>query len=228
MSFLRLPGRADPAPDHATPRGLDTGRRIGIVLHHLVFRVDLRGAERVPTTGGIVFVANHTAFIDGPVLFGLLPRRVSFLVKAEAVTGVLGWVLTRVGQYAIRREAPQRDVLLRARDQLVAGGCIGVFPEGARGSGSVEQVFNGAGWLAVRSGARVVPVAIRGTHRDGARRRYRPRVDVEIGESFAVEPGSGKRAVDAATALIRDRLQQQVAALDARRTGGTTTDRTRT
>ncbi|MBE7163169.1 MAG: 1-acyl-sn-glycerol-3-phosphate acyltransferase, partial [Williamsia herbipolensis] len=92
----------------------------------------------------------------------------------------------------------------------------GVFPEGTRGDGLVRSVFNGAGWLAVRTRAQVVPVAIRGTQRPvGTRRRFRPVVRIRIGESFAVAPGSGRSAVDAATALIQQRLSALVAALDA-------------
>lgn len=195
---------------------MDRGRRIGIVLGHTLYRTRIQGLARVPGNGPVVFVANHTNFVDGAVLFGLLTRRTSFLIKAEAVRGALGWLLKHVGQYAINRTAPQRDLLIRAMEQLKAGGCIGVFPEGTRGAGLVESVFNGAGWLAVRTGAVVVPIAIRGTTRPpGSGRRLRPFVDVSIGESFAVQPGSGKRAVDAATALIQQHLSAQVAQLDS-------------
>lgn len=216
MKFFRLPGQADPAPPHATGRSLDRGRRIGIVLRHTLYRNRIHGLSQVPAHGPVVFVANHTNFVDGAVLFGLLPRRTSFLIKAEVVKGPLGWLLDHVGQYAIDRTAPQRDLLLKAMEQLKQGGCIGVFPEGTRGAGLVESVFNGAGWLAVRTGAVVVPIAIRGTTRPtGSGRRFRPFVDVSIGESFTVLPGSGKRAVDAATTLIQQRLSARVAELDA-------------
>lgn len=217
MRFFRLPGQADPVPAHATGRSLDRGRRIGIVLRHSLYRNRITGIDSIPAAGPIVFVANHTNFIDGAVLFGLLPRRTSFLIKAEAVRGALGWVLNHVGQYAINRDAPQRELLLQAMDQLGRGGCIGVFPEGTRGTGLVRTVFNGAGWLAVRTGASVVPIAIRGTSRPvDSGRRFRPVVDISIGESFVVAAGSGKKAVDAATALIQQQLSAQVAELDAR------------
>ena len=89
----------------------------------------------------------------------------SFLVKAEAVQGALGWLLTNVGQYALDRDVPDREPLLQALAQLKAGGAIGIFPEGTRGSGNVDYRVPGAGWLAVPVGAPVVPVAMRGTAR---------------------------------------------------------------
>ena len=116
-----------------------------------------------------------------PVLFGCLPRRVSFLIKAEAVKGALGWLLTTVGQYALQRDVPDRQPLLQALAQLKAGGAIGVFPEGTRGAGMVENVFNGGG-LAGRQG-----------RRDGRADRH-PWRRPTAGASAAAVPAAGARA----------------------------------
>ena len=150
------------------------------------------------------------------MLFGCLPRRVSFLVKAEAVKGPLGWLLTNVGQYSIVRGVPDREPLLQALAQLKAGGAIGIFPEGGRGDGNVDSVFAGAGWLAARAGAPVVPVAIRGTVRPpGSRRRFRPRVTALVGQPFSVPIGGGRKPVAEATEAIRVNLAALVQELDA-------------
>lgn len=213
--WWRLGGKADPMPEGQHGWSMDLGRRTGIALSAAMFRVRVTGLNRVPATGPVLFVANHTAFVDGVVLFGLLPRRTSFLIKAEAVTGPVGALLRHVGQFAIDREVPSRDVLLAAQSQLAGGGAVGVFPEGTRGDGLVRQVLPGAGWLAARSGATVVPVAVRGTARPaGARRRFRPVVRVRIGEPYQVAKGAGKSAVGAATATIQQRLSELVRGLD--------------
>src|SRR4029077_36118 len=153
-------------------------RRIGIAVGLVLYRMHVHGMGRIPSHGSLVVVANHQNFMDGAVLFGALTRRVSFLVKAEAVKGPLGWLLINVGQSALVRGVPDREPLLKALAQLKAGGAIGIFPEGTRGAGNVETVFAGAGWLAARSGAAVLPVAIRGTNRPAGRkrRRFRPEV----------------------------------------------------
>jgi len=195
---------------------MDRGRRIGIVVNLLTYRVRLHHAERIPTTGPVVVVANHQHLMDGAVLFGCLPRRVSFLVKAEAVKGPLGWLLTNVGQYSIVRGVPDREPLLQALAQLEAGGAIGIFPEGGRGDGNVDSVFAGAGWLAARAGAPVVPVAIRGTVRPpGSRRRFRPPVTALVGQPFSVPVGGGRKPVAEATEAIRVNLAALVQELDA-------------
>ena len=194
---------------------MDRGRRIGITLSAVMYRMRVSGLGRVPASGGLLVVGNHMNFMDGPILFGLMPRRVSVLVKAEAVKGALGWLLRNVGQYAIDRDSPSRDVLLSAMAQLKAGGAIGLFPEGTRGNGDVEQIQAGAGWLAARSGATVLPVALRGIDRpEGSRRRFRPVVHVLVGEPFQVPQGAGKAAVAAAQEEIRQRLAATVQDLD--------------
>lgn len=214
--WSRLGGTQDPSPAHTGTKGMDRGRRIGITLAAAMYRMRVDGMVKVPAAGGALVVANHQNFMDGPVLFGLMPRRVSVLIKAEAVKGPLGWLLRNVGQYSIDRESPSRDVLLAAMAQLKSGGAIGLFPEGTRGDGNVEQIQAGAGWLAARSGAAVVPVAIRGVAKpvDRTRRRFRPVVHVWVGEPFTVPQGAGKAAVSAASEQIRERLAATVQQLD--------------
>ena len=216
MRWIHLGGTHDPTPEYTGPKGMDRGRRIGIALSLVMYRMRIHGMGRLPAKGSLVVVANHQNFMDGAVLFGALTRRVSFLVKAEAVKGPLGWLLINVGQYAVVRGVPDRQPLLQALSQLQAGGAIGIFPEGTRGAGNVETVFAGAGWLAARAGAAVVPVAIRGTDRPAnARRRFRPEVRVLVGEPFPVEQGGGRKAVAAATDAIQVHLAALVASLDA-------------
>jgi 1-acyl-sn-glycerol-3-phosphate acyltransferase len=214
--FLRLGGKADPVPAHARPWAMDLARRTGIVLFGTMFRLRVSGLERVPATGPVLMVANHMAFVDGGILFGMFPRRAAFLVKAEAVTGPMTMLRWWGGQYAINREKPEREVLLAALELLRSGGSIGVFPEGTRGDGNLDSVFNGAGWFAARSDAQVVPVALRGAARgDAPRRRFRPPVSVLVGEPFRVPQGAGRQNVAAATAAIRERLLETLAELDA-------------
>ena len=217
MRWLHLGGTDDPPPEHTGGKGMDRGRRIGIVVSLALYRMRFSGIDRMPASGPLVVVANHQNFMDGAVLFGLLPRRVSFLVKAEAVHGPLGWLLVNVGQHPVVRGVPDRDPLLRALAQLKAGGAIGIFPEGTRGAGNVTSVFAGAGWLAARAGAIVVPVALRGTARPQGRkrRRFKPEVHMLVGDPFEVPHGGGKTAVSAATEKIREQLAALVVTLDS-------------
>ena len=152
-------------------------------LCRLLGRVRVTGLDHVPDTGPVILAVNHTSFMDGPLLFGLVGRPVSFLVKAEAfepAAGLAGSILRAAGQLPVRRyqidPAPVRYCLALLR----AGGILGMFPEGSRGSGLAEQVRPGVGYFAVKTGAPVLPVAVLGSARM-IRTAVRPPVSVRIG-----------------------------------------------
>ncbi|MGH3998444.1 MAG: lysophospholipid acyltransferase family protein [Pseudonocardiaceae bacterium] len=190
-------------------------RWIGTWCFFVGYRLHVWHRDRIPSSEPVVVVANHSAIVDGPLLYGLLGRRTAFLVKQEMFDGPLGWILVRIGQLALRRGAADRAPLLTAVRLLRHGGMVVVFPEGTRGEGDVDNAQQGAVWLARAGGARLLPVAIRGTRRPaGSNRRFRPRVDVLVGESFALPPGRGRAALATATNEMRNRLAALVDELD--------------
>jgi 1-acyl-sn-glycerol-3-phosphate acyltransferase len=202
-------------PPDAWPWLHDRGRWLASWMFRPFYRVQVHHLERIPARGPVVVVANHSAFVDGPLLLGLLGRRAVFWVKQEMFTGVAGWGLRRIGQLPVRRGEADRRPLTAAIAVLRGDGIVGVFPEGTRGSGDVAAAQHGAAWLARTSGAQVLPVAFRGTRRpDGARRRWRPRVDVVVGEPLTVPAGGGRAGLTAATETLRAELAGMVRELD--------------
>lgn len=206
-------------PDRAWPWFNDATRWIGSWLFFLLYRLRVHGRDRIPTDGAVVLVANHSSYFDGPMLYGLVGRRCVFLVKNELYGWPLGPILHRLGQLPVRRGEPDRTPLLTSVRVLRAGGLVGVFPEGTRGSGEVLNAQQGAAWLARSSDAVVLPVACRGTRRPGDRRRFRPRVDVLIGQPVVLTAGRGRAALGVATERIRGELASLVAQLDEIRSG---------
>jgi 1-acyl-sn-glycerol-3-phosphate acyltransferase len=202
-------------PPGAWPWLHDLARWIGRWLFRPFYRVRVHHRERIPAVEPVVLVANHSAYVDGPLLFGLLGRRAVFWVKQEMFTGPLGWGLLRIGQLPVRRGEPDRRPLTAAVAVLRAGGVVGVFPEGTRGSGEMAAAEHGAAWLARTSGAAVLPVVCRGTRRAaGARRRWRPHVDISVGEPLTIPAGGGRAGLAAATETLRAELAGMVRELD--------------
>jgi 1-acyl-sn-glycerol-3-phosphate acyltransferase len=205
-------------PEGASGPLHDFGRGIGKVLFRPTFRVRVHGLERVPRTGPVLLIANHSSMVEPQLIFGMLPRRSVFLVKEEMFTGALGWFLRRIGQVPIRRGTPDRAPLLTIARVLREGGLVGVFPEGSRGDGDVATAERGAAWLLRGTDAQVLPVAVRGTKRPAeGKRRFRPRVDVLVGEPFRVEVGKGRTGLSEATERLRGELAALVRELDEQR-----------
>jgi 1-acyl-sn-glycerol-3-phosphate acyltransferase len=202
-------------PPGAWPWMHDLGRWLGSWMFLPFYRVHIHHRERIPADGPVVVVANHSAFVDGPLLFGLLGRRAVFWVKQEMFTGVAGWGLRRIGQLPVRRGEADRRPLMAAVAVLRGDGLVGVSPEGTRGSGDVAAAEHGAAWLARTSGAAVLPVVSRGTRRlDGSGRRWRPRVDIVVGEPLTIPAGGGRAGLVAATETVRAELATMVRELD--------------
>lgn len=193
------------------------GRQVGQVIFHTVYRGRAVHVDRVPTEGPVLFVANHAAFLDGPFVFALAPRPVNLLVKQEAFHGFFGWVLRSVGQIPIDRTVGDRHALTTALAVLERGGAVGVFPEGTRRDGHVEEVNQGAAWIALRSKARVVPVAVLGTRVPGGSTKAWPRprsvLTVDFGEPFDVSPDlsvPGRERLRLASDALREALAVHV------------------
>ena len=144
---------------------------------------------------------------------GLVGRRMVFLTKREMFRGPLAWLLPLMGQLAVRRGVADPAPLRAAVGVLRSGGMVGVFPEGTRGAGDVAAAQHGAAWLARATGATVLPVVARGTRRP-AGRRFRPRVDVLVGEPLTVASGGGRVGLATATETVRAALAGLVVELD--------------
>jgi 1-acyl-sn-glycerol-3-phosphate acyltransferase len=127
----------------------------------------VRGAEHVPLEGPVVVVANHIGFLDGPLMAIVSPRPVHVLTKREMYDGRLGGFLHLSGQIPVHREGPDPHAVKAALHVLREGHAIGVFPEGTRGAGDVAHVKPGAAYLAMASGAAVVPLVFLGTRMRG-------------------------------------------------------------
>jgi len=202
-------------PEGAQPWLHDFARWLAGWLYRPAYRIRVHGRDRIPATGQVVLVANHSSFIEPQMIFGLVRRRSVFLVKSEIWRGLLGRLLYWLGQLPIRRGTADRAPLMAAVHFLRLGGLVGVFPEGSRGSGDMLHAEQGAAWLVRTSGAVVLPVAIRGTRRpDGSGRRFRPAVDILVGTPFTVTVARGRSGLAAATEEIRVRLADLVGELD--------------
>ncbi|HET7070888.1 MAG TPA: lysophospholipid acyltransferase family protein [Nocardioides sp.] len=170
-------------------------------------RYDVRehGLGHVPPQGPVVVAANHTGVIDGPLLAIFGPRPVHALTKEEMFRGGLGPLLRVTGQVEIDRFATDLRAIRTCLHILEHGGAVGIFPEGNRGAGDLHRFQNGAAYLALVSGAPIVPLMMFGTRpTGGGKDAVPPRravLDLVYGAPFRVErtPWPRTRALVAAT-----------------------------
>ena len=130
-------------------------------------RLQVLGLENIPAHAA-VFAANHTSYMDTPVVFASLPFQFRILAKKELWTlPFIGWYLDRSGQIPIDTANPRTTLSSFAAGvrTLREGLNVFVFPEGGRTeTGNLQPFLNGAAFLAIRAQVPLVPIALIGVH----------------------------------------------------------------
>ena len=126
------------------------------------------GAENLHKHPVAVYAANHTSYMDTPVVFSALPFQFRILAKKELWSlPFIGWYLNRSGQIPIDTENPRAALssLSAGVKALRMGMPLFVFPEGSRTpNGDLQAFLSGAAFLAIRAQVPLVPVALRGVY----------------------------------------------------------------
>jgi 1-acyl-sn-glycerol-3-phosphate acyltransferase len=166
-------------------------RPVASIIVRSGWRIHVHGQERIPLEGPVILAANHTSVLDGPVLYGITRRPVHALVKREMFAGALGPALRAMGQISVDRFACDPAAVKACLAVLHRGQVVAVYPEGTRGRGDFATVKPGAAYLAMCTGAPIVPVVCLGVRADGQSKNGIPRlrgaVDVVFGSPIDVE-----------------------------------------
>ncbi len=209
-----------PLQAHALPeRMLIRLRRYASVWLDRNWTIRVHGEAHVPAHGRVILAANHIGWLDGPVLFLKAPRPAHALVKRELFVGKTGRFLTAAAQIPVNRVGTDIGALRTAAESLLAEQVVIIYPEGRRGAGEFTSLKGGVAWLALVTGAPVVPVAIFGTRPPGAGKEARPEkgatIDVVYGDPFSFDQVPWPRTRDqiaATTEEIGKHLREHLAA----------------
>lgn len=192
-------------------------------LARLIFRPRITGRANVPKKGPVLIASNHLSFADSIVITLVAPRSVSFLAKADYFTkpGLRGWLLrvffSGVGAIPVERGAGSaaQEALNDGRAVLERGEAFSIYPEGTRSlDGRLYKGRTGVAWLALTSGAPVIPVALTGTQNlqpVGSRIPRLAKVTVEFGAPLDLRqhgPADSGRARRTATDEVMAAIQR--------------------
>jgi len=133
------------------------------------FDLVVAGRERLGPAGQFVFMANHLSLIDGPLLVLLIPRPLRVILKKSLFRlPIVGQAMAFIGFVPVdrmRASGGQRAIARAARLMKEKGCSFLIFPEGTRSRDGRLQAFRRGGFfLALESGAAIVPISIRGTY----------------------------------------------------------------
>ena len=146
--------------------------------------------RNIPRQGAFILASNHISNLD-PVLLGICSvRRLNFMAKKELFKGLLGFFLTHLGSFPVKRGEADFVAMREALRRFKVGRVILIFVEGSRRIGNEpSKAQAGVGFLAMKSGVPIVPVYVQGTNQvmaPGTKFLKRGPVSATFGEPFFV------------------------------------------
>jgi 1-acyl-sn-glycerol-3-phosphate acyltransferase len=201
-------------------------------LARLVYRPVVEGRHHVPRRGPVILASNHLSFVDSMVIPLVAPRPVVFLAKAEYFQGrglrgtLVRWFFTALDCVPVERDnyraaLASLDAGVRVLD---AGDVFGIYPEGTRSrDGRLYRGRTGVAWLALTTGAPVVPVALEGTQHIqpvGTRWPRVRRVAVRFGPPLVFGPEHGVAGSGRARREVTERVMRGIRELSTQEYAG--------
>jgi 1-acyl-sn-glycerol-3-phosphate acyltransferase len=188
-------------------------RPLGRTVIRRRVKVRVVDGQKLPRKGPVILACNHVGVADGPLLAIFAPRPVHALTKQEMFKGFMNRFLLSSGQIPLDRFNPDPLAVKRCLRVLRSGNVVGIFPEGSRGAGEFARFHTGAAYLAMVTGAPIVPVVQFGTREPGAGNHSLPArgvvIDMVFGDPFHIAKSPWprrKRDVAAHSVALREHL----------------------
>lgn len=164
------------------------GRRV------LGIEVEAAGLDRLDPGQAYIYMPNHLSFLDGPLLETLIPGAARVILKKPVLRiPVIGLAMRHVGFVPVDRkgeEGGKKSIAKAAALMRGRGYSFLIFPEGTRSlDGKLQRFRRGGFFLALETGAPIVPVTIRGTYElmpKGQKYARKGKVKVEFHEPVPV------------------------------------------
>jgi 1-acyl-sn-glycerol-3-phosphate acyltransferase len=163
-------------------------RRAMTLLCRLLFGYRVHGKEKVPSDGPLIVASNHRQYADPVLVCVAVPRRLQWMAKKQLFVFPFRKFFEFIGSFPVDREGGGRSAIRAALAFLAEGWALGIFPEGThRGAGAFRGAKSGVVVLALRSGARVLPVHVGKLPGPLSRLRGR-RLEIFVGEPLHLDP----------------------------------------
>ncbi len=139
------------------------------------------GKQHVPKSGPVIFAANHVSFYDPPAIGACHNRHINYFARDTLFKGLFGKCLVEIGTIPVARENAEIKSLKAIFRSLKAGGAVAIYPEGTRSpDGQLSEPKPGAGMIACKSKAIVIPTRLFGTYEAYGRQDKTPKLGGHI------------------------------------------------
>jgi 1-acyl-sn-glycerol-3-phosphate acyltransferase len=161
----------------------------------LLTHLEIVGEENFPPSGPLILVANHFSFLDAAAVVRVAPWPLDFLGGAQMphAPKIVTFIPRLWGYLPVYRGTGSRTALRAGEKIIDQGGILGVFPEGGNWAGVLRPARPGAAYLAVNTGARLLPIGLYGLDEAFPTlfRMRRPKITIRVGKPFGPFTATG-------------------------------------
>ncbi len=180
------------------------------VVLHLVFHIEIEGLENLPKDRGYLICANHTSYLDPPLIGFHMTGKVYFMAKESLFRHrAFAWLIRKLGAFPVKHgnAGEENPAVQYAINAVENGEVVALFPEGTRSkTGKPIRAKSGMVLIAHQTGADIVPVGINISRP----KRFRSRIVVRYGEVIRNEElgitGGSPHELRKASKLVMDKI----------------------
>ena len=171
--------------------------------YRIAYRVKITG--ELPKEGAYIICSNHINYLDAAAIVLFNKRKVNFVAKEDLFKhGILFWLGHLFDAIPIKRDMQDIEAMKRCLKVLKNDELLGIFPEGTRkGMEKNGKAKNGAAFMAIRSGVKIIPTGIHGTFKPFSK------VYINYGKPIDLsEYKNQKDKLDEATEIVMNKIKE--------------------
>jgi 1-acyl-sn-glycerol-3-phosphate acyltransferase len=164
---------------------------LALFLGSLFAKTKVKGSENIPEKGPFIVACNHFNRLDPPFVIFAIKKPINFLMASDQkVEPQLMWAPWLYGFIPTNRQNIAPSSIKNSLKVIIKGEIIGIFPEGTATEQLIRPAKNGAAYLAMKTGAKILPMSLIGMENIWTNwfKGIRPKLQINIGKPFLPIP----------------------------------------
>lgn len=176
----------------------------------IVYRTKKIDEKNIPENEGVILCANHVHALDAAAIVLCTKRQICFMAKYELFNNrALRWLAKIFGIFPVKRGKQDIEAMKNSLRVLKENKILGIFPEGTRnGISKNVKLKNGAVYMAATTGAKIVPVAVKGTFKPFTKVTLTYLEPMDF--SYLKNKKNDKEELDKATLEIMNKIEEKL------------------
>lgn len=160
---------------------------LALFLGSLLAKTQIKGSENIPKKNPFILVCNHFNRLDPPFVIYAIKRPINFLMASDQTLETqLMWAPWLYGFIPTNRQNIAPTTIKKSLAAIKKGEIVGIFPEGGAKEQYIRPAKNGAAYLAMRTGAPILPMSLIGMDNIWTNwfKGIKPKLRINIGKPF--------------------------------------------